>query len=58
MKNTVNTRRDRALSWWYLLNINEKINLVKIYFNNKDINYLTDKEIETIYLNTIINDIY
>jgi hypothetical protein len=58
MKNGINTRRDRALSWWNLLDINEKLGLVKIYFKNKDISYLTDKEIETMYLNSIINDIY
>lgn len=58
MNNKINTRRNRALSWWYQLSINQKLDLVKIYFKDKDIAYLTDKEIETIYLNTIINDIY
>jgi hypothetical protein len=58
MKNLINKRRDRALSWWNLLSINEKLDIVKIYFNNKDITYLTDKEIESIYINVIVDDIY
>lgn len=58
MKNLINKRRDRALSWWNLLSINDKLNIVKIYYNNKDISYITDKEIESIYLNVIVNDIY
>lgn len=59
MNNKINKRRDRAISWWNLLSINDKINIVKIYYNNnKDIAYLSDKEIESIYLNVIIDDIY
>jgi hypothetical protein len=58
MKNNIYTRKDRALSWWSLLTINERLDLVKIYFNNKNISYLTDKEIESIYVNSIIEDNY
>jgi hypothetical protein len=58
MKNLINKRRDRALSWWNLLSINEKLDIVEIYYNNKDIIYITDKEIESIYVNVIVDDIY
>lgn len=58
MINKINKRKDRALSWWNLLSINDKLNIVKIYYNNKDIGYITDKEIESIYLNVIVDDIY
>jgi len=58
MINKINKRTDRALSWWNLLSINDRLNIVKLYYNNKDITYITDKEIESIYINVIVDDIY